>query len=213
MANHGYVKTKRKLTRDEVTKALKEINERRFKGLFDLSGPTPFQENKREFCWSFRFKQDDWLYFEVWKKEGAKTLEFRHPHGSFNFWAQCVVENDLALKFNGLITDDGCGDKWRGEKNKYPTFYDYEYNSWFGYPKAKKGYRLQAFKLAFADQVEQLPAELRPLIGKNFGAKELKKAQGLFEKMVAEENAKEKAKAEAKRADKNAIPTTPPTPR
>jgi hypothetical protein len=30
------------------------------------------------------------------------------------------------LRFDGTITDDGVGDKWKGEENKYRTFVEYQ---------------------------------------------------------------------------------------
>src|SRR3972149_1742680 len=125
MANHGFITTKQKVTGAKLAAALQEINERRFDGKLKIShdpksgwdGPkTPTFE------------------IELWEGEGytlhrlfwlatPHKIEHRHgPGGDFAWWIEDTFANELALMFNGTLSDEGVGEKWKGEKDWCPTF-------------------------------------------------------------------------------------------
>lgn len=135
MANHGFVTTRRKLTVERVDKDIREIVERRFKGLASVKlenfGP-PKDEHERWAMWDFTVPCTEDLKrgrfpwgFEIWFTTPHK-LEFRHSFtGSQDWcsWAQCcVMEEELAKLYNGWVSDEGVDNRWRGKPEKYPTF-------------------------------------------------------------------------------------------
>jgi hypothetical protein len=61
----------------------------------------------------------------IWLAEPQK-IEIRHGgRGSLDWWIESCFINDLAVKLDGVISDDGVEETWRGEPGKYPTFRAY----------------------------------------------------------------------------------------
>jgi hypothetical protein len=42
-----------------------------------------------------------------------------------NAWTQTVVLNELAVLYDGLLSDEGVPDIWKGNARKYPTLSSY----------------------------------------------------------------------------------------
>ena len=111
MANHGFVTTKKWLTGDRVEEALKDILEERFESKIPYKRTNDYFEIGFECPWVFGF----WV-------ENCHKLEFRHASPEWCWWVMCVIQNEFAIRYNGLISDEGVEEKWKGEPNKYPTF-------------------------------------------------------------------------------------------
>lgn len=111
MANHGFVTTKKWLTGDRVEKDIKEIIEERFKNKVPIVRTEDSFEIGFEYPWSFGC----WV-------ENCHKVEFRNPMPDWCWWVMAVIQNDLAIKYNGLISDEGVNGYWKGVQNKYPTF-------------------------------------------------------------------------------------------
>lgn len=122
MANHGFITTKRQLTVEKLKAALDEINKRRFRGLLELP---PDGDS------GFVITVKDLVERPIWVASRRK-IEIRHScgGGDFAWWIDAVVLNDLALAFDGVISDEGVGDKWRGVENKYPRYLDFKKAMW-----------------------------------------------------------------------------------
>lgn len=57
--------------------------------------------------------------------ENVHKIEFRNGLHNWCWWVQNVIHNELAVLYNGWISDEGVSEKWRGTPNKYPTFDSY----------------------------------------------------------------------------------------
>lgn len=148
MANHGYVTTRRKLTPEQVDQDIREIVKRRFKGEVEVEyeklseKPTKRRSEGWEFwniwaSWRFRPKSE-----ELWKKFGGefstwimshRKLEFRHPHGDWAWWAQMILQDELALKYGGTISDEGVSERWKVTPHmirKYRHFKNWVFRRW-----------------------------------------------------------------------------------
>lgn len=110
MANHSFVTTRKKLTEERLSSWTQEIIRERFGD--NLSLETAGGGCQVGGC-------------AFWLKS-SRTIEFRNPHGSFSWWVHSVIQNDLALRCDGNIRDEGTGDEtWKGTPGKYPTYRDY----------------------------------------------------------------------------------------
>ena len=113
MSNHGYVTSKRWFKADQIEEDLKEIVSRRF-------GFIPIKRDDNGFAIGFGYPYE----VEMWV-ENVHKLEFRNPMPQWCWWIQTVIQNELAIKYNGIISDEGVSEKWKGKANKYPTYDDW----------------------------------------------------------------------------------------
>lgn len=114
MANHAFVTTKKWLKADRVEEDLKEILARRF------NNKIPYKRDGDTFEIGFRYPWN----FPMWV-ENVHKLEFRHQPPDWCWWVEIVIANELALKYNGIISDEGVDEKWAGVANKYPKYDDW----------------------------------------------------------------------------------------
>jgi hypothetical protein len=118
MGNICTIKSRCKLKYDQVTTDLHEINRRRFNNLLEIQEVVEFD------CWNICFNgQVGFTIHKSPRYKGRLTLK----HGRhWWMWVDVVVTNELALKYNGSITDEGVSGSWKGTAGKYPTIH-----SWF----------------------------------------------------------------------------------
>lgn len=124
MANHGYITTKKHLTTELLTAALNKISRERFGGKIRVEGPFPDAEDN----WghgTHLVHVAEGVSYPVWLSSHRK-IEICHGPGTIVYWwVETVIINDLAVAFNGDISDDGVGRMGKGEPGKYPTFTSY----------------------------------------------------------------------------------------
>lgn len=174
MANHGYVTTRRHLTPEEVDRDIREIVKRRFKDLIEVryekTAPEPSTHNFRgtDFwniwaLWAFepkdeKLKKTSNYIFEVWIMNRRK-LEFRHPHGDWSWWGQMTVQNELAYKYDGTISDEGVEERWKVDQkklDKYRHYRDWVTKRWPRQTVAQKAARAVMARLELSTTPEPL---------------------------------------------------------
>jgi hypothetical protein len=177
MANHGYVTTRRILTPEEVDKDIREIVERRFKGHIDVEFKKLLKDPKKSSfrgyeswdiwaLWVFspkdkKFKKESRHCFEAWIMSQRK-LEFRHPHGEWAWWGQMIVQEELAYKYGGTVSDEGVEERWKVTPEKlakYRHYKDWITHRWTWNPKQPKLVAKAMIKL----ELLQIPEPLRSL--------------------------------------------------
>lgn len=117
MANYGYVTTRCGLGPRTVWAALGVVLEERF------GGNVVVREFEKPGWWRLGPKDGrlGWEWeFEVGLKD-AHTLEFRHPHRDWAFWAQLLVQDALGLRLGGRVSDDAVDGSW-APALKRPTY-------------------------------------------------------------------------------------------
>lgn len=150
MSNHGFVKTRKPITAEKFEELIKDLDNRVFKG--HLS-PSRYPDGSGWLI-AYRSQGKEWTYRLFWLAT-SRTLETRHSHGDMISWWMCaVIQNEVALQFNGIISDEGIDDKWGGEKGKFDTFQKYKKLQW-AHLNRKKFKELEQMH----DQL--LPPELR----------------------------------------------------
>src|SRR5208282_1954153 len=116
MANHGFITTKKNLNAKRVLEDLKEINQRRFKGLLKIEDSNwgskgswfvSYQDPKANFPQGFNI----WL-------TSARKLEHRHTH-AWAYYLELSFAEELGAKYNGTMSDEGHDKKWKPNPKKY----------------------------------------------------------------------------------------------
>ncbi len=115
MANHCYVKTKKKMTPELISGVLNNLNVNIFKNNLQIEYAIGDKNSWGPHLWFVDYQSpiDNIKYAErvMWLKTSCH-FELRHGGGGeFAWWMDHVITNQLALKFNGTITDDGLGDQ------------------------------------------------------------------------------------------------------
>lgn len=179
MANHGFVTTRRILTPEVVDKDIREIVKRRFKDEVEVTltkhseKPSKHPFEGHEFwdiwaLWHFEPKsraiKEDRRHsfsFETWQMSHRK-LEFRHPHGEWAWWAQMTIQNELAYKYDGTISDEGVEERWKVTPERLKKYY--HYRDWVTKRYPGKGVLAKAARAALS-RVEMIyvPEPLRIL--------------------------------------------------
>lgn len=111
--NHCFATSQRVLTGDRLDEALKEINQRRFAGIYQIvrEGDNWWVEPAA-----------GWPYgFHCWFRSKRK-VEFRSDPGQWAHWVTSVFQEEIAAKFKGKCSDEGTSDIWQPNPDKYLTF-------------------------------------------------------------------------------------------
>jgi hypothetical protein len=130
MANHGYVTTRCHITVPRMQTVLENLNERVFRYRLRIEYVHSLDEAAwGEHCWELtipRPYEPDFPYARrfCWLTSKRK-FEIRHGGTNFAFWLGSVVSNEVAVAFDGTITDDGGSGRWKGVPNKYDRYNDY----------------------------------------------------------------------------------------
>jgi len=121
MANHGFVFTRKKLSKDRLQEALQKVNQDRFKGRMEIERDGDWNPGKP----LFKIKLTDDIHIFFWLSTPHK-VEHRHgPGGDFRWWVESVFANDLALTWDGWLGDEGVPERWKPEQDKFPTLRSY----------------------------------------------------------------------------------------
>ena len=128
MANHCHVKTKRKMKPELISSLLEEMNRDRFKSHLSIVREDDF----------FREGKTGWIIFyagpeDTWYENGealrmfwlntSRSLEWRNARGfDWTEWLTLSIMNEIAVKFDGNIYNDGFEGKMRGKPGALHTF-------------------------------------------------------------------------------------------
>lgn len=155
MANHAYVKTKKKMTSNSVDKVIRDLNDRLFKSILKIE--------RNEDFWNVSYIADlRWLDRTCWLTT-SRTFEIRHGGGSkFEWWWDCALQNEIAVFFDGTMSDDGIEEKWKGVPGKYDNFQNYV-DLYYEHIKEKSPLE---YRFIVQNELEFVPKEFRFDIGK-----------------------------------------------
>lgn len=120
MGNIASNSFKKDMSDDDFTKALVKICEDRFgdvirvrRDVYDGEAVNwivgPVEELMGKDTWSYEWE----IYRESKRKFGGK-----HAHSEFGWWMMAVIQNELAFRFKGRISDEGVSGTWAGEPHK-----------------------------------------------------------------------------------------------
>lgn len=129
MANHGYVKTRKAMPAAEISQLIADLNTSLFRGVLNIdysaSDGTDGAYGPHTWVLAYRARNIDWVRRVCWL-ESPTHFEMRHGGGSrLAWWMDTAILNEVAVRFDGDITDDGNEGKWQGVPDKYNKFSDY----------------------------------------------------------------------------------------
>lgn len=151
MGNLTYVSSKRNLVGDEVDAQLREINERRFGGFFKI-------ERLEGDGWSFEWKDYDRPCWVFWIHKKRRRLGGKHALPvQWVQWAWAIFQGELATAWKGRISDDGVGETWGPDLEKFPTFTDWQ-AMWHKHSSLPSDTLAQWRAL----EISEIPEEFRP---------------------------------------------------
>lgn len=150
MSNHAFLSVRGRLrSTDKIEADLREIVERRFKGFVKVVTHKDREGASWEVCVPELALQCSWY---IWR-ETQRKLETRHSMGALNWWTQTVVTEELAVLYDGTLSDEGIPDRWKGDASKYPTLKSYMGMVLFRAPEERKDRELAEYR-------KIVPAEL-----------------------------------------------------
>lgn len=136
MANHAYVKTRRKMTAETITALITRLNETIFKGCVKVTYHKSKNGDKQawgEHVWEITLEYKGKKYLEnqgrVCWLNTAHSFEIRHGGGNNIFWwIDHAICNEVALQFNGTWTDDGDDTPQKGVPGRYRRYRSFARN-------------------------------------------------------------------------------------
>ncbi len=122
MANHGYIHTDSPITDEQLWDLLQEVNNERFGGKLVIE--------KGEDCFGVKISEYTCRLWWV-DEDDDTTIEHRHGGGGdIAWWIDAVFSDEIAVKLDGLVEDDGCEGREPGQSGKYPTLRSYLEMKW-----------------------------------------------------------------------------------
>lgn len=112
MANHGFVTTRKHLTIEKLGELLREIVDEKLDGKLNVV--------RSDAQFYIILQQENW--FPIWLRTRNK-IEIRHSgRGDVAWWISDLLTNELAIRLDGTISDEGVEERWKGTPNKFDTF-------------------------------------------------------------------------------------------
>lgn len=116
MTNHAIIMCKpRMVTKKKLFACLQDINERRFNGVFTLTGNGIYSM----LTYGYR------LSLEIMLETRQRIELRRYGWGDLSYYMQHVVQEEIAHAFGGICSDEGIDDTWPPDVGKYPTLSSY----------------------------------------------------------------------------------------
>lgn len=107
MANHGYLKTSKKMRPKDIKNFLDGLNSKYFQDCLNIGSFEGTEDDTLELWYSLRDRDTS---FRAIFYHDEYNLEFRHctNGGSFMCWIEGLIIQELAKHYDGLVTDDSC---------------------------------------------------------------------------------------------------------
>ena len=139
MANHGWITSKKKMNKEVISQLINDLNNRLFKNNLSI-------ELQNDLWLVSYFSEESPYTFATrncWLEKPTKFV-MEHSGGSvFAWWIDSVILNEVAVKFNGTICEDGTDSKTQGTPNKFDSFEDF-FNSFYSHMRPEfRMYQMQ----------------------------------------------------------------------
>lgn len=127
MGNIAFNSFPKNMSDEAFSTSLREICQERFGDLVEVRETF---HNGKLCSWVVGPKEntvgdDSWRYeWEVYR-ESKRKFGGKHPRSDWGSYLMAVVQNELAFRYNGRISDEGVSGTWKGDPTKYKTFVDY----------------------------------------------------------------------------------------
>lgn len=141
-----------------IDKDLIEILQHRFKNKIGITQRWTKDDDSLA-AWRISCLSDKLPFDFVFWLKTRRTMEFRQPHGEMALWAHWVIQNELATKYDGSISNDGLhGAKW-GSK-PHISHGEWIRSKWRNQPGQEPKYD-EARKYFMQKELDEVPEVLR----------------------------------------------------
>lgn len=142
---------------EDISALYEELNISHFKRnlKIEIVDPAPWGDGN---YWYVNYKSNNLDYFESesWL-HNSKSFEIRHGHaGSFGWWWDNLVCNEIALRFNGVWKDDASERKIESKPNKYDSLFDF-----LNRLSSRIGKHAKYNLLRYTEELEFIPEEFK----------------------------------------------------
>jgi hypothetical protein len=73
--------------------------------------------------WLIRLPDEEKYHFRLSvSKRGPRKLSFRKGVSDLSSWLQAYVQDAVAVKLNGVCSDEGVSERWKGDPARYRLF-------------------------------------------------------------------------------------------
>ncbi len=127
MSNHVNIKTRKKIHPEQISEIIETFNKESLHGNLQVEYSIGTEASWGPHVWLLKYVSGDveWGRRICWLNT-SRHFEMRHGGGGdVMWWIDSAICNEVALKFNGAIVDEGDGVKHQGEVGKYNTFEKY----------------------------------------------------------------------------------------
>lgn len=129
MANHAFVKSRRYMHPSEITQIITDVSHKHLMGNLQIS------EDHR--WWEIKYVSPNatgtWAHLSCWLPT-RRTFEIRHGRGDFCWWIDFLITNEVALFYDGTISDEGVEETWKGKPGKYDSIEEHKKVMQLGMP-------------------------------------------------------------------------------
>jgi len=148
MGNHAFVKKTKGMTPAGITQLLNDLNQSRFYGKLSIT-------MEGENCWIIDLVEKGHEFVHLRCYIENKNFEMCHyHHGSLGWWVDNTIVNEVALKFDGTISDDAGPETWKGRRGFRKTFREHM-------EAEIKSYGKYGSKMMFRLGMRSVPKEFR----------------------------------------------------
>jgi hypothetical protein len=164
MANHAWVKSRRKMSPEKIGEILADLNKRLFKGNLQIEyhEATDKEPGWGEHTWILTYvspeNKQEYVRRACWL-ESPRHFEIRHGGGAnFAWWIDFAVTNEVACFYNGTWTDEGTMEPDKGTPGKYDNWRKFLRHMCTGFRQKKN---TQLTKALMQMELEICPPEFR----------------------------------------------------
>lgn len=132
MSNIAYNSFPKDMSDNDFTRTLEEIVKDRFGTKLAVKTVV---EGGRVCSWivgpqESLVPENTWFYeWEIFR-ESKRKFGGGHPHSDWGTWMMTVIQNELACRHNGRISDEGVQGTWKGDPNKHQTYEEWVKGFW-----------------------------------------------------------------------------------
>lgn len=119
MANYAFVTTRRKMDPDRITEIIQDFNIKKLHRNLTI--------DRTENFWQLTYEElPSFSGYRTCTLVSPRRFQMRHNCGSpFMMWVDSFICNEVALEYDGTLSDEGISDRWKGRKGHYSSFKKY----------------------------------------------------------------------------------------
>ncbi len=156
--NNYFATSQGVLSFESLDASLREINNRRFRGLLRVDADS-------EEWWTIVHPERGFPFRITISLRSKRKIELRPSGGKFGWWMLHIFQSELAAKFKGKCSDEGDRRSLAPHPEHFPTFKSFcdDLYTWHGSVERPERYA-EVIKQQWEWELENLPEDLHVLV-------------------------------------------------